>query len=54
MATNTIALGAAYQAGLLPLSALSIESAIALNGVQVEQTSRPFAMAGCRWPIRRG
>jgi indolepyruvate ferredoxin oxidoreductase len=42
MATNMLALGAAYQAGLLPLSAASIEQAVALNGVQVQQTIQAF------------
>jgi len=42
MATNLVALGAAYQAGLLPLSARSFEAAIRLNGVQVEQSLQAF------------
>ncbi|HTD79692.1 MAG TPA: 2-oxoacid:acceptor oxidoreductase family protein, partial [Chloroflexota bacterium] len=42
MATNLCAIGAAYQAGLLPLSAESIEAAIQLNGVQVEQNLQAF------------
>ena len=33
MAANLIVLGAAYQAGALPVSAAAIEQAIALNGV---------------------
>jgi indolepyruvate ferredoxin oxidoreductase len=42
MATNLLALGAAYQAGLLPLAAGSIEGAIRLNGVQVAQNLQAF------------
>ena len=42
MAANVLALGAAWQAGFLPLSAGSIESAIALNGTAVEQNLAAF------------
>jgi indolepyruvate ferredoxin oxidoreductase len=42
MAANMLALGAAYQAGLLPLSAASVESAVRLNAVQVEQNLQAF------------
>ncbi len=42
MATNLFVLGAAYQAGRLPLRASSIEAAIRLNGVQVEQNLQAF------------
>jgi indolepyruvate ferredoxin oxidoreductase len=42
MATNMFALGVAYQSGLLPLEAGSIEGAIRLNGVQVEQNLQAF------------
>ena len=42
MATNLLVLGVAYQAGLLPLSAQSIEAAIRLNRVQVEQNLQAF------------
>ena len=40
--TNIVALGAAYQAGLLPLSATAIESAIELNGVSVTANLQAF------------
>jgi len=42
MATNMFALGAAYQSGLLPLTAHSLEAAIRLNGVQVAQNLQAF------------
>ena len=42
MATNLLVLGVAYQAGLLPLSAESVEAAIRLNRVQVEQNLQAF------------
>jgi indolepyruvate ferredoxin oxidoreductase len=42
MATNLVALGVAYQAGRLPLTAGSVEAAIRLNGVQVEQGLQAF------------
>jgi indolepyruvate ferredoxin oxidoreductase len=42
MLTNVVALGAAYQAGLLPLSADSIERAIELNGVAVTANIQAF------------
>ena len=42
MATNIFLLGVAYQAGLLPLKAESIEGAIALNGVAVTQNQQAF------------
>jgi indolepyruvate ferredoxin oxidoreductase len=35
-------LGIAYQAGLIPLAAASIEQAIALNGVAVQQNQQAF------------
>lgn len=42
MMTNIFTLGVAYQSGLLPLEAESIEAAIRLNGVQVEQNLQAF------------
>lgn len=42
MMANLLALGVAYQAGLLPLEARSIEHAIRLNGTQVETNLRAF------------
>ena len=42
MLTNIVALGAAYQAGLLPLTGGSIEEAIALNGVAVDANRQAF------------
>jgi indolepyruvate ferredoxin oxidoreductase len=42
MATNIFLMGIAYQAGLLPLKAESIEGAIELNGVAVQQNQQAF------------
>jgi indolepyruvate ferredoxin oxidoreductase len=42
MLTNLVALGAAFQRGLLPISAASIEAAIALNGVAAERNTLAF------------
>jgi indolepyruvate ferredoxin oxidoreductase len=42
MAANMIVLGAAYQAGALPVSAEAIEEAIALNGVSVPMNTQAF------------
>jgi indolepyruvate ferredoxin oxidoreductase len=42
MAANMMMLGAAYQAGALPVSAASIERAVALNGVAVEINTQAF------------
>ena len=42
MMTNIFTLGVAYQSGLLPLAAESIEAAIRLNGVAVEENLQGF------------
>jgi indolepyruvate ferredoxin oxidoreductase len=42
MAANMIVLGAAYQAGALPVAAAAIERAIALNGVAVPMNTQAF------------
>ena len=42
LAANLFTLGAAYQAGLLPLSAAALEGAIELNGVSVRQNLQAF------------
>jgi indolepyruvate ferredoxin oxidoreductase len=42
MLTNLVALGAAFQQGLLPISAASVEAAIALNGVAVQRNTLAF------------
>ncbi len=42
MMANMLVIGAAYQAGLLPMSAAAIERAIALNGVKVTDNQRAF------------
>ena len=43
MMANTLALGAAYQRGLLPVSAEALEQAIRLNGAAVEKNLAAFA-----------
>jgi indolepyruvate ferredoxin oxidoreductase len=48
MMTNVVAIGAAYQAGWLPIGAEHIEAAIALNGTQVEANTQAFR-AGRLW-----
>jgi indolepyruvate ferredoxin oxidoreductase len=42
MMTNTFALGVAYQAGLVPISASAIDAAITLNGVDVHLNLQAF------------
>jgi indolepyruvate ferredoxin oxidoreductase len=42
MAANLIVLGAAYQAGAIPVSARAIEEAIVLNGVSVTMNTNAF------------
>jgi indolepyruvate ferredoxin oxidoreductase len=42
MATNLIVLGAAYQAGAIPVSARAIEEAIVHNGVSVKMNTQAF------------
>jgi indolepyruvate ferredoxin oxidoreductase len=43
MMSNTLALGAAYQRGMLPVSADALEEAIRLNGAAVEKNLAAFA-----------
>jgi indolepyruvate ferredoxin oxidoreductase len=42
MAANMLVLGAAYQAGAIPVTAAAIEQAIALNGVSVGMNTQAF------------
>ncbi len=54
MMGNMIVIGAAYQAGTLPMSAAAIERAIELNGVKVEDNQHAFragrlAVADADW-----
>jgi len=44
MAANVLALGAAFQAGFLPLSSRAIEEAMELDGTAVEQNRRAFRL----------
>jgi indolepyruvate ferredoxin oxidoreductase len=53
MPAGLLLLGAAYQAGLVPLRAESIERAIELNGVSVAANSLAFRW-GRRWVAERG
>lgn len=48
MMTNMVAIGAAYQAGWLPIRGDCIEAAIALNGTQVDANTAAFR-AGRLW-----
>jgi len=52
-AANLLLLGVAYQRGLLPVTAASLERAIELNGVAVELNTRAFA-TGRAWALDPG
>ena len=52
MMANTLALGAAYQRGLLPVSLKALEQAIRLNGAAVDKNLAALAW-GVRWWLRR-
>ncbi|MCE6952888.1 indolepyruvate ferredoxin oxidoreductase family protein [Cereibacter sphaeroides] len=47
--SNMLVFGAAWQKGLIPLSAEAIHRAIELNGAAVEQNARAFALG--RWAV---
>ena len=53
MPAGLFLLGVAYQAGLLPLQAASLERSIELNGVSVEVNRQAFRW-GRRWVLDRG
>ncbi len=53
MMANMIVLGAAWQAGLLPISLVSIEAAIRLNGAEVDRNLRAFGL-GRTPPLPQG
>ncbi|MBT7615010.1 MAG: indolepyruvate ferredoxin oxidoreductase family protein, partial [Rhodospirillaceae bacterium] len=44
IAANMMLLGAAYQAGLIPISSTAIDQAIALNGVSIEANRKALAI----------
>ena len=44
IATNMMMMGYAYQTGLLPLTAQSIEQAIELNGVSIKMNTLAFRL----------
>src|ERR1700686_2626802 len=44
IATNMMMMGYAYQKGLLPLSAASIEQAIEVNGVAIKMNTQAFRL----------
>ncbi|MFX4813595.1 hypothetical protein ABTB60_19365, partial [Acinetobacter baumannii] len=44
IATNIMMMGYAYQRGLLPLSAKSIEQAIEVNGVSIKMNKQAFQL----------
>ncbi len=55
MASNMLVLGAAYQAGAIPVGAAAIEQAIALNGVAVAMNTAGVPGGPPAWsPTRPG